>query len=57
MKTETCTHQHDDHLQDIEVSTPLHAAAERGFLEVAKCLVENGANVNAINRVSLGYKT
>ena len=34
-------------------STPLIAAAKEGDLTLAKLLVENGANVNAVTLVSL----
>ena len=33
--------------------TPLHRAAGRGLNEVAKILLENGANPNALDEVSL----
>lgn len=33
---------HSPDLADEELSTPLHLAAEEGYLEVVKCLVEEG---------------
>ena len=35
--------------QDEEGQTPLHLAADRGYLDVVSFLIENGANVNAID--------
>jgi ankyrin repeat protein len=35
--------------QDDEKSTPLHCAAVNGHLDVAKLLLDNGAEVNATN--------
>jgi ankyrin repeat protein len=33
------------------VTSPLHIAAEEGHEEITKLLLENGANVNALNDV------
>ena len=35
------------HIRDSEGSTPLHLAAELGYLDIVKLLVQNGANIGA----------
>lgn len=37
--------------------TPLHLAAELNAIEIALLLINNGANVNAVSNISLGYCT
>jgi len=32
-------------------STPLHAAADKGYIQVVEILIKSGANVNATNKV------
>ncbi len=39
-------------IKNIEGTTPLMAAAEYGVIDIAKILIENGANVKATNNVS-----
>ncbi|KAA8532923.1 hypothetical protein F0562_032960 [Nyssa sinensis] len=38
------------HAQDYDNRTPLHVASIHGWIDVAKCLIEHGADVNAQDR-------
>lgn len=38
------------HARDYDNRTPLHVASLHGWIDVAKCLIEFGANVNAQDR-------
>jgi len=40
----------DLNLQDNNGNTPLNCAAQKGFAEVARILVEAGAQVNTVNK-------
>ncbi len=42
----------DLNIKNIEGTTPLMAAAEYGVVDIAKILIENGANIKATNNVS-----
>ena len=47
-------HEYDDEFSDEEdhieeTDSPLHVAASKGFSKIVKCLLRNGANVNAVN--------
>ncbi len=39
--------------RDLYEKTPLHLAAEMGHVEIVQCLIENGANVNALDDENL----
>ena len=38
------------HARDYDNRTPLHVASLHGWIDVAKCLIEHGADVNAQDR-------
>ena len=37
------------------MTTPLHFAIKNGMTEIAKLLINNGANIYAVNEVSIKY--
>lgn len=46
------TSQRKSRFSDFQ-ETPLRVASENGYVEVVKCLLENGANINGKNRLGV----